>query len=590
MLAQNVKHLVARQVGQILNRAHLGIAEFGDHRRRQALHLGERVGDARGAAALLVLAVALRKPRPRARAQFAGKRLVKTLNLRQLARLALRDLLKRRKTLGGQQVRDHVVNIQRLGEELGAAHHLLLTAGALVRLGQQFYLPARQVGGEIDALSLAADGERQLILGDDDLHAVAVLVKDDLCHLRRRERVHHKSRGVGRPRHNVNLLALQLADHSLNTAAAHAHTRADRINRAVMTDHRNLRATPGIARHRFYLDDAVVDLGHLLRKQLGHELRMTARKQNLRTALVAANLLNVAANAVAGMMRLARNRLALAHESLGVREFNVDIAVLNALDESVDNLADAVLVLLVLAGALGLADMFDDGVLDGAGGDSSHVNGGEEFAVNSADLVEFRLLRSDLARLFNRDLGRRLFNLLNDGVAAEKPHLAGDRVNLGADVMLPAVLRLGGLLKGEDHRLDDLLEQDAFFARDRLGNLKQLAAVKSSVHDRAFLRLAGRGRASRGGWSGTRRTSRRSSRLTWNSSALPPALSLSFLSPKTAAVLSSLTAKVLSSETAAVLSSLTTKVLSSLTTALLSSLTTKVLSPFLSTASERTPS
>ena len=47
---------------------------------------------------------------------------------------------------------------------------------------------------------------------------------------RRLKRVHDEGRGVFRPRNDVDLLALQLLNDSLNAAALHADTGADRID------------------------------------------------------------------------------------------------------------------------------------------------------------------------------------------------------------------------------------------------------------------------------------------------------------------------------------------------------------------------
>ena len=73
----------------------------------------------------------------------------------------------------------------------------------------------------------------QLVVGHDDLDAALLLVDHDLADLGRGQRVDDEGRGVVRPRNDVDLLALQLADDRLDAAAAHADAGADRIDAAV---------------------------------------------------------------------------------------------------------------------------------------------------------------------------------------------------------------------------------------------------------------------------------------------------------------------------------------------------------------------
>ena len=71
-----------------------------------------------------------------------------------------------------------------------------------------------------------------------------------------------------------------------------------------------------IARHRADLDDAVIDFRHFLREQLRHELRMRARQENLRAARLAAHVIDIGADAVAGAEVFARDHLVAADDRL----------------------------------------------------------------------------------------------------------------------------------------------------------------------------------------------------------------------------------------------------------------------------------
>src|SRR3546814_10016435 len=55
-------------------------------------------------------------------------------------------------------------------------------------------------------------------------------------------RIHHEGRRVLRPWNDIDLLTLELADHRLHAAAAHADAGADRVDGAVVRDDGNLGA------------------------------------------------------------------------------------------------------------------------------------------------------------------------------------------------------------------------------------------------------------------------------------------------------------------------------------------------------------
>src|SRR5262249_5082804 len=118
-----------------------------------------------------------------------------------------------------------------------------------------------------------------------------------------------------------------------------------------------------VARHRFDLDDAVVDLRHLLSEQLGHELRVGPREENLRTARLAPHIVDVGADTISVAEHFARQQLVPPHDRLAAAEIGNDVAVFHPLDDAVDDVADAVLEFLILAVALGLAHFLYDHLL-----------------------------------------------------------------------------------------------------------------------------------------------------------------------------------------------------------------------------------
>src|SRR5581483_6177469 len=170
-----------------------------------------------------------------------------------------------------------------------------------------------------------------------------------------RQRVDHEGRGVAAPRDDVDLRTLQLADHGLHATAAHADAGADRIDRAVAAHDADLGAAARIAGHGLDRDDAVIDLRHLLHEQLGHELRMRAGQEDLRPARLFAHIVNVGPNPIAVLEVLAGQGLIPPQDRFGAAELDGDVAVFDALHDAVDDLADAILVLLELPLTLRLA-------------------------------------------------------------------------------------------------------------------------------------------------------------------------------------------------------------------------------------------
>ena len=269
---------------------------------------------------------------------------------------------------------------------LRALGEFLLAALRFFLLGEDVDVPAGELRGQAHVLAAAADGQRQLAFRHHDLDAVGIFVEHDLRHLGRRQRVDDEARRIRVPLDDVDLLALQLVDDGLHARAAHADAGADGIDGGILGDDGDLGAAAGIAGDRLDLDDAVVDFRHFLREQLRHELRAGARKEDLRAARLAADVVDVGADAVAVAHVLARDHLVAADDALGTAEVDDDVAVLDALHGAVDDLADAILVLVVVALALGLAHLLHDDLLGVLCGDAAEVQRRQRLGDEVADL------------------------------------------------------------------------------------------------------------------------------------------------------------------------------------------------------------
>src|SRR5205085_11247420 len=173
---------------------------------------------------------------------------------------------------------------------------------------------------EADVLALATDGERELLVGDDELHAPVGLVDDDLVDLGGLDRRADEARRIAIPRNDVDLLAAELLDDRLDARALHADARADRIDVRVAAHDRDLGAGARLTGARDDLHDALVDLGDLALEQLLDELAVGAREDDLRAAGLAIDVLEEGDDAIAGAIRLARCLLAEREDALGATE------------------------------------------------------------------------------------------------------------------------------------------------------------------------------------------------------------------------------------------------------------------------------
>src|SRR3712207_6014229 len=118
--------------------------------------------------------------------------------------------------------------------------------------------------------------------------------------------------------------------------STHADAGADGIDRPVVRQHRHLGAAARVAGDGADLDHPVVDLRHFLGEQLGHEAGVRTGQHDLRPLGLAADVVDVAADPVADIEHLARDRLVATHDAFAAAEVDDGVAVLDPLDGAVD--------------------------------------------------------------------------------------------------------------------------------------------------------------------------------------------------------------------------------------------------------------
>src|SRR5258708_4111011 len=265
------RQLVNGKIGEIVPRLD---AALGELRRELGIHSLEL--EQLGVDAFHLLLVGDRRDEQRVArpiAQLVDGALVEGLDLVQLVDRHVGHFLERREALFDQDVRHFLVDVEPLHEMLlDAAALLLLLLGRLF-LGHEVDLPPAELGSEPDVLPPPADRDGEVFLVDHYVHGVLFLVDHDRGDFGRRQGADDKLRRVGRPQHDVDALACQLLRHRLHPRPAHADAGAGRIDALVIGENRDLGADAGVARRRFDLQQAFLDLGDFELEQLHDELR-----------------------------------------------------------------------------------------------------------------------------------------------------------------------------------------------------------------------------------------------------------------------------------------------------------------------------
>ncbi len=312
-------------------------------------------------------------------------------------------------------------------------------------------------------LALAADRERELVVGDDHVHRLGALVDDHLRNLRGRERAAHVARRIRAPGHDVDALAAQLLHHRLHATALHADAGADRIDVAVARRDGDLRAHARLARGGLDGHDALVDLGHFGLEELLEQVDRGARQDDLRALRFLVDVDHVGADAVAGAIALALHLLLGGQHGFGATEIHDQRSLFEAAHDAVHHLALAILVLVEDDPALRLADALDDHLLGDLREDAAEALGVELHADFVADL-DFRV---QFARLGDEHLRLGVGEHLDHRAELEEFDFAGLLVVGRFDGLVGAVFLVGGL----DHRLFQRIDDDLLVDALVLGDL-----------------------------------------------------------------------------------------------------------------------
>src|SRR5215469_1815454 len=348
--------------------------------------------------------------------------------------------------------------------------HLCFDFAAFFFLALDVDVPANQLAGEADVLAFFADGERKLRVLDNHFQALFLGIDDlDACDLRGAEPFLSEANRVLVVRDDVDFFAAQFANDRLHAHALHPHAGANGVNVLVAALDRDFRALAGFARYSANLHGAVVNFRHFHFKEPLHQGRIGARNNHLRAFCGALDGANGHAEAVAHVVRLEPRLFALRQARFRAAHVHDDVRALGALDDSVDELADARVELVVDGVALGLAYFLEDHLLSGLCRDAAeHIR-----RLGFCDLAAYFDGGILLARVRERNLAQRISDFLDHRVDRKHVHLAGFRIELRAELFLGAIV----FPRRDHHRVlnvrDDDVRFDVFLPADLLDCLEQ---------------------------------------------------------------------------------------------------------------------
>ena len=187
--------------------------------------------------------------------------------------------------------------------------------------------------------------------------------------------------------------------------------------------------------------------------------------------------MDIGADAVAVTDGFARDHFVAADDGLGSPQIDNHIAIFDSLNRTVNDLADAVFVFLIVAFAFCFAHFLDDDLFGVLRCDAAKIQWRQAFSDKIADFG-FRIAAFGLLQ---RNLSCIILDGLNNVQQPRKFGLAGLRVNLAADIIFRAVAGFCRFLNGVFHRFNDNVAVNRFFARNGVCNLQQFQSVSANA-------------------------------------------------------------------------------------------------------------
>src|SRR5690606_24899480 len=234
-------------------------------------------------------------------------------------------------------------------------------------------LPAGELGRQAHVLAAGADGLREVLGVDHDIHGVLVFVDHDGFNMRRRQRADDELGGVFRPQHDVYLFAAQFVADGGDARTAHADASADRIDTLVVGDDRDLGAHAGVSRRRLDLEQALFDFRHFVLKQLADEVGRRPGQDDLLAARGVIDLEHPGADTIADADIFLGDHFDTGKAGFDLAGPDDGIALVHALHGARHDAFAALEEVVQHLLALGVAYPLQDGLLGGLRADAAEL-------------------------------------------------------------------------------------------------------------------------------------------------------------------------------------------------------------------------
>ena len=164
---------------------------------------------------------------------------------------------------------------------------------------------------------------------------------------------------------------------------------------------------------------------------------MSPAQHDLWTFVFAAYIINIGPNAIIGIQIFARNGLITAHNAFATTEVDNDIAIFDAFNRAVDDLADAILIFIILAFAFRFADLMRHDLTGHLRLDATQLERRQDFFIRLANKGVF----IGFQRRVEGELGIFIFKrfIRYHGGDARNRHFTRFRVNVDANVVIGPV-------------------------------------------------------------------------------------------------------------------------------------------------------
>ncbi len=230
-------------------------------------------------------------------------------------------------------------------------------------LGHNLDIPATQFTCQADILPTSPDGQRQLILTDQDDGASEHLAENHLFNFGRLQGIGDQDLQVIAPADNINPLSGELVHNVFDPIAADADTGPHTVDAGIGTDNRHLRAVARFTGHCLDFNHSVDDLWNLLFEEPLDQVRPNPTQDDLDAAPRLADFEHGRPDALIGVMRLTRYLFAPRQDRFDVGKRDRGRTPLIAMDHPGDHLPDQVMVFSMQCLTFCLTDLLNHDLL-----------------------------------------------------------------------------------------------------------------------------------------------------------------------------------------------------------------------------------